>query len=148
MIKRNWNQCRKMDGPWPWGQDTWIFFLTVISSSHLVKTLLFQPFAKNFSDACKSHDRFFTHGLSHKIFMFLGCWRHGCFRVCFKSLSEMKWAQFFVQGWASGGKDCWMIWQIMDYSDETFKILELLLQWRLLNLKRTVQVIQFRWYSV
>lgn len=94
MIKRNWNQCRKMDVPWPWGQDTWIFFLTVISSSHLVKTLLFQPFAKNFSDACKSHDRFFTHGLSHKIFMFLGCWRHGCFRVCFKSLSEMKWNVF------------------------------------------------------
>lgn len=46
---------------------------SVITASHLVKTLLFQPFAKNFSNAGKSRDRFFTHGLSHKIFMFLGC---------------------------------------------------------------------------
>lgn len=86
------------------------------SSNHLVETLLFQPFAKNFSDACKSHDRFFAHGLCHKIFVFLGCWRHGRYRICWESPSEIKRAIGFFLFKEPGWKDCQLIWQIMEYN--------------------------------
>lgn len=47
--------------------------------NYLVKTLLLQSFAKDLSNACQSVHRLLAHGLGHKVFMFLGCRRHGCF---------------------------------------------------------------------
>lgn len=44
--------------------------------NYLIKAFFFQSFAKNFSDSCKSHHRFLPHGLSHEVFVFLGCWWH------------------------------------------------------------------------